>query len=266
MFPKGEQMERYAGMLAALEMQARMLKRGRSAKASPLERLAKATDELRATGIKAFIERRQRVRMVRTLALDAPLPQREEEPTPPWMQRPECWFCDERIAVYMAMFGGYDTVPEPVIQPDNVDYFLISDAEPAPGSLWTHIDPASVVPQELLGDPVRSNRWCKMHPHLLFPEHALSIYFDSNILIASDPTALAYGMEREEAFPVAMFRHKNRDCVYDEILACVVKGKAPFEALEAHKELLRAHGVPRHHGLLEAPVIVRRHNDPRCIE
>ena len=67
-------------------------------------------------------------------------------------------------------------------------------------------------------------------------------------------------------FPVAMFRHKNRDCAYEEIKACMLKNKAPRDALEAHAALLRAHGVPEKYGMLEAPVIARRHMDPRCME
>lgn len=265
MFPKGDQEPRYAAMFAALELQARMLKSKRRTKASPMERIARTVREIRRSGLKAFLARRERRHMVDKLKLDAPLPRRTDEPTPPWMDRPDCWFCEERIAVYTAMFGGYDTVPEPVFQPDNVDFFILTDGSVDSGSAWTPLGTAGILPAEVVEDPVLSNRWCKMHPHLFLPEHALSIYFDSNILIASDPTALVHGMKHDGAFPVALFRHKNRDCAYDEIHTCMVKGKAPFEDLEAHAELLRSHGVPRHYGLLEAPVIVRAHHDPRCI-
>ena len=105
-----------------------------------------------------------------------------------------------------------------------------------------------------------SNRWCKMHPHLLFPDHRTSVYLDSNVLVVSDLTALARGLDD---YPVAMFRHKNRDCAYQEIEACIVKGKDSKERLRAQGAVLRAHGVPEHGGLLEAPVIVRRHHDDR---
>ena len=175
----------------------------------------------------------------------------------------DTYYSTERIAVYTAEFGGYDEVLEPVIQPDNIDYFLLTDREAKQEGYWKPINPQQFVPPEYLESPVLANRWCKMHPETLFPEYRYSIYIDSNFLIVSDFTVL---INRMQDYPVAMFRHKNRDCVYDEVTACMIKKKAPREALERQRALLKAHGVPEKYGLLEAPVIVRRHHDPRCME
>ena len=38
------------------------------------------------------------------------------------LQAAHLYFSSERIAVYMAEFGGYDEIMEPVIHPDNIDY------------------------------------------------------------------------------------------------------------------------------------------------
>ena len=84
-----------------------------------------------------------------------------------------------------------------------------------------------VVPAEYVSDPVLANRWCKMHPHQLFPQYPLSVYLDSNIRIVSDLTALTSAMT---GFPVCMFRHKQRDCVYEEIHACLLKKKPDISA------------------------------------
>ena len=83
MFPKGDQEPRYAAMFAALELQARMLKSKRRTKASPMERIARTVREIRRSGLEAFLARRERRRMVDKLKLDAPLPRRADEPTPP---------------------------------------------------------------------------------------------------------------------------------------------------------------------------------------
>ena len=175
--------------------------------------------------------------------------------------REDDYFRPERIAVYTALFGAYDAVEEPVIKPDNVDYYIVTDQARDAGSLWQAIDPAGVVPSDLT-DPVFKNRWCKMHPDKLFPDYEYSIYLDSNFLIVSDLTPFVGALSD---YPVAMFGHKNRDCVYEEIKACILKEKDRPEALRAHEAELRRLGVPAHGGLLEAPVIVRRHHDPRCL-
>lgn len=101
-----------------------------------------------------------------------------------------------------------------------------------------------------------------MHPHLLFPDYEYSVYIDGSVWPVSDFTLMA---PRPGSFPVAMHSHKGRDCVYDELDACVAQGRDSPERLERHRERLMSKGVPRRAGLLEAPVIARRHHDPECV-
>jgi hypothetical protein len=68
-----------------------------------------------------------------------------------------------------------------------------------------------------------------------------------------------------DLYPVAMFKHKFRKCVYQEIEACRNLNKAPGPALDAHLEIIRSRGIPENWGLIEAPVISRKHHDPLCI-
>ena len=198
----------------------------------------------------------------RTEGLDRYLERPVNEAYERWSSDPERYFSEERIAVYTACFGAYDRIHTPVIHPDNVDYYLITDT-PGAAAGWQEINGREHVPEAYRDDPVLANRWYKLHPHILFPEYTYSVYVDSNILIVSDLTALTKALTD---FPAAMFLHKNRNCVYDEIKACILKGKDTEEALRAHEALLREHGVPEQYGLLEAPVIARRHNDPQCIQ
>ncbi len=255
MKPKGAREADYAMMLEGLETLAGVLKERKKPGDGRPAGVRSALRAVRRNGLKEGLRKWRILRsgVDRDLRRDAPA----EEP-----RGPERYFSEERVAVYMAMFGNYDEIREPLIQPDNVDYFLISDAPPAEGSRWTWLSPDSLVPEAYRRDPALANRWCKMHPHRIFPDYRLSVYLDSNFWIVSDLTALVSGMG---AFPLAMFLHKNRDCVYEEIRACRIKGKAPEAALRAHEALLRAHGVPEKSGLLEAPVLVRRHHDPECV-
>lgn len=174
----------------------------------------------------------------------------------------DSYFSSNRIAVYMAEFDDYDEIFEPVIRPDNIDYYLLSDRPEHTNSAWFRLDPADYIPEEYRKNPTYANRWCKMHPHVIFPEYRYSVYIDANCLVVSDFTVL---INRMGEFPVSMFRHKNRDCVYDEIEACRIKNKAPRRALKKERAVLEVHGVPRKYGLAEATVIARRHMEPECI-
>ncbi len=184
------------------------------------------------------------------------------QPEPGLSYEDSRYFRDGRIAVYMAMFGSYDRVPEPLIQPDNIDYYILTDKPMPEGSRWKALDPARFLPEETGSDPVLRNRWCKLHPHRIFPGYDTSIYLDSNLLVVSDLTPFASFADQ---FPVAVFHHWQRTCVYQEIRACLDTGKDTREHLLAHEKRLRAQGVPENWGLLEAPVIARMHGDSRCI-
>lgn len=185
--------------------------------------------------------------------------------------REESYFSPHRIAVYTALFGPYDAFREPWICPDNIDYYVLTDQEVPEGSAWKKrdLDDSCVISQlpgaDVVGFPesVLKNRFCKMFPHLIFPEYEQSVYLDTNILICSDLTALTRGLQPGSP-SVFMFRHKKRDCVYDEIEACIVQHKASPERLRKEKEAIRQLGIPEHWGLLEAPLIVRRHRDEAC--
>ena len=177
-------------------------------------------------------------------------------------ERTELYFRKERIAVYTALFGGYDILRDPLFLPDNIDYYVFTDRSVPAESRWQKAD-ISQIPPEFGRDPVLANRWCKLHPHCLFPEHSYSVYIDANIWVLSDLTPVTATLD---VFPAAMFRHKRRDCVYDEVEACILQKKADPASLRAHGELLRSHGIPEHWGLLEASIIARKHADPRCVE
>ena len=258
-----EGLEKMAGLLKAQSHRSRHLE-----SSSPLiRRLPRFVREYASAGsLSAYKQKRK----VRKAGLDRFLPAEGPDPMDRLAKDPDRYFSSEKIIVYTACFGGYDRVPEPVIRPDNIEYILLTDEirPDMPDSLWKTVrlgpktDAAEMA--RCAGDPILLNRWCKMHPHLLFPDCALSVYVDANILIVSDLTALTKAL-RPDGFPAAFFRHKQRDCVYDEIRACLIKGKDSKAALLAQEKMLRAHGIPEHAGLLEAPVIVRRHTDARCI-
>ena len=174
------------------------------------------------------------------------------------------YFSDARIAVYTVILGGYDTVCEPRCAPDNCDFYLISDtAAPAEGSVWKQMELPEAVRERIRDlSPAAANRFLKMLPHLLFPGYAWSVYLDGNLQLVTDPTEFINRMNPQGAM---FHKHVSRDCVYEEANAILVQKKAPEEAMAELTKFLRAEGMPEHYGLLECPVIVRRHHQPECL-
>ncbi len=175
---------------------------------------------------------------------------------------PDRYFRDGKVAVYMAMFGSYDRIVAPLIHPDNIDYYVLTDKEMPEDSKCTVLNPEDYIPKNLLDNPILCNRWCKMHPHMIFPDYDASIYLDSNLLVVSDLTPFVTFLD---SFPVAMFQHWKRDCVYQEVQTCIEGRRDTRSNLLRHEKRLRTQGIPEHWGLLEAPVIARMHRDERCI-
>jgi hypothetical protein len=162
-----------------------------------------------------------------------------------------------RKAVYTCVVDGYDRIlaPAPGADEPGIDYVAFSDrpeaSVPAP---WQS---RSIVRRER--NPRMTARWHKLHPHLLFPDHDLSLYVDSNILLRAPFLGPTEGMLA--AAPIALFRHPERDCPYEE--AAVVKRHRLDEGavVEAQMAYYRSKGLPAGAGLHYSGVLFRRHRD-----
>ena len=65
---------------------------------------------------------------------------------------------------------------------------------------------------------------------------------------------------------LALHKHSNRNCVYKECEAILVMKKEKKENLDTHKEHLREENFPENYGMAECNVIVREHNNEKCIK
>lgn len=161
-----------------------------------------------------------------------------------------------RLVVYTAVFGGYDMIRAPRQRTPDVDYVCFTDSRRPMPEGWTRADlPAVAKPLS----PASRNRWAKMHPHLLFPDHDASVYVDGNIDLIGDVATLAQRAVDDGA--LSMYDHPFRRCLYDEALTCARVGLDWLAPIRRHVERYAREGFPRHAGLFEANVIVRRHHE-----
>ena len=173
---------------------------------------------------------------------------------------PEEFFSQERIAVYTSVFGEYDTVQEPVFQPSNIDYYIITDRDVPETSKWKKIEFKNATDTPLSN--AEKNRYCKMHPDQFFgQDYRYSIYLDGNIKVISDVTPMIHRIGESG---LAFHAHPYRDCTYDELEACVMAGKISKKTANEYRQYLLSKGMPEHYGLLECGVIAREHNNPKC--
>lgn len=165
----------------------------------------------------------------------------------------------ERVAIYTASFGNYDDLHIPEIQPDNVDYYYISDRKPEQTGIFKWINAGNII-SDRIESPIKRNRYLKMHPDVIFPEYKYSIYIDSNIQIKRDITPFICISNSG----ISVFKHLRRDCLYYEAMTIVnYRRVVPEDVIHQMWKYLDE-GMPLHFGLTEMPVIAREHNNPLC--
>jgi len=149
------------------------------------------------------------------------------------------------VLVYSAVFGNYDEVREP-LEPGR--YRLYTDGR-APWGWKEYHQPPTNAPRKMA-------RWWKVAG---MPTDAMfTVWLDGCLQLLVEPDLLVQKWLIDERADIALFAHPVRDCLYQE--AKVVKSKAKdFPAtVDAQMERYAVKGFPRHFGLGETPVLVRR--------
>lgn len=164
----------------------------------------------------------------------------------------------KKNVVYTALFGGYDELFE---IPDDgrscCDYICFTDDENLESSSWEIRVVAPTLPSNMM------NRMYKILPHKFLHDYDRSLYVDANIIIKRDLSGLVEEHLKNSTF-VAM-RHPERNCVYLEGLACIVKNKSKFDMVASQLVSYRKLGFPADYGLSNNSVLLRLHNEPHLI-
>ncbi|KUG24227.1 glycosyl transferase, family 2 [hydrocarbon metagenome] len=167
-----------------------------------------------------------------------------------------------KIAIYTCITGKYDYPQEPLLKPDNVDYIIVTDDPLLSTGAWKSIDIRTIKGVPPLDDS-RVSRYIKLHPHLFLNDYDYSIYIDANIKTVGDMRYLIYLLNQ---YGCIASLHRHRDCIYEELKACIRLKKGDPEIMRKQIDSYRNAAMPEHYGLIEANLLVRDHHNPACIE
>lgn len=121
-----------------------------------------------------------------------------------------------RRCIYTVLYGDRDRLlAQPVRAASGLDFIAFTDDPAADWPGWT----SRTLPQRLPGDPVRSARYAKFHPHVLLPDYDASLYIDATVLLRQPPEALFAALLDGHADTMACLAHSHRACVLDEVRA-----------------------------------------------
>jgi hypothetical protein len=155
-----------------------------------------------------------------------------------------------KVVVYTAITGGRDTLVEPPSF-EGVRYVAFLDRDSPPNG-WM-IRPVC----DLFRDPCRNAKIHKVLAHMYFPDVAVTLWVDGNIILKAPIDKLVE--ECLQTSDMAIFRHPERDCIYDEAEYCIANRLDNPETIKAQMTRYRAAGYPPHNGLALAGVLLRRH-------
>ena len=162
-----------------------------------------------------------------------------------------------KIAVYSCIAGKYDHMIEPLTNEENIDYFMFTDQEVPETSIWKKID-IKKFPEYKRLTAKDLNRRIKMIPYDYLTEYAYSVYVDGNIKIIYGINNIINNLGNAS---LAIHYHPVRDCIYDEGIAVIHYKKADSKLVKTQLEQYQKKGFPRHNGMTENSIIVRKHNN-----
>lgn len=159
--------------------------------------------------------------------------------------------------VYTSVVGDIDALMQPKVVDPRYDYIcFVRKSEGLDGGIWQLRE----IPADISDDRMLS-RYPKLHPSELLPEYEWSLWIDGNICISSEAFYERIDSLIDSGVQMAAPRHPLRDCVYDEAYAVVAADKGGYSMAVRVINFLSAKGFPRHAGLFENAMLLRRSGD-----
>jgi len=157
---------------------------------------------------------------------------------------------DGRKAVITCITGGYDDLKEKHL-PQKVKFIAFIDRN-VKSDLW------EIRKSPNTGNPHMDSRIVKWLIHN-YVDCDYSLWIDGNITlnVSMDELIDKYLTDTD----IAMCKHPLRDCIYEEAEACKKRYLDYPYIINKRVDKLKREGYPKHNGLHEGTIILRRHTD-----
>ena len=161
----------------------------------------------------------------------------------------------ERVAIYTAIFGGYDTLREQPAMP-GVDFVCFTDNRTLHAPGWR------VVHAPRKGHPRMAAKFFKMLPHRVLPRYHQTIWIDGGVQLQRTDFA-AVALNAMDDHGLGLFRHPVRDTVQSEAQFCLSVEKCCGQPMLEQVRHYRARGFPDATGLFAGGVLARESGNRR---
>lgn len=167
---------------------------------------------------------------------------------------------NNKIAIYTAFTGDYDTLKEPEVIDENCDYICFTDNPNLESDTWKIIQM-----EETTLDNNRKAKQYKLLPHKYLKDYKYSFWLDGTFRIKGSIREYIYKNIRASS-PMLCVVHTERDCVYEEYEASKIIPRYPRSVMEEQVNYYKSQGFPEKYGLGVMGAIFRKHNDSAVIK
>lgn len=183
-----------------------------------------------------------------------------------WINKFKKYWVQERKknntkVVYTCITGKYDSLIKPTYVDPDYDYICFTNNPQLKSDFWEIRNISHVISQ--YGDK-KGSRYAKIKPHEFLKEYNFSVYIDANIDIKSSiDTFVKKNIENGKV--VYIGHHPSRSCLYAEQEIVIRSKKDTKDNTQPQIDRYKEEGFPKNFGLTENNVILRFHNDEKCI-
>jgi len=171
-----------------------------------------------------------------------------------------------RKVVYTVLLGKYDKVTS-IKKEKGFDYFLITDQfiEKEFYLNWSIIHIEEKLNFSDYRGISKKQRYYKLNPHLFFKDYNLSIYIDSTFSIKGNLSEFLLRILTKNKI-IYILEHPYRNSITNEYKEILLTNKDTNITINKVKNKYKKENFPDNNGLSENCLIVRRHNEVKCIE
>lgn len=161
-----------------------------------------------------------------------------------------------KICVYTCITGDYDSLKKLNYPNKNYDYICFTNNKNITSDFWKVI----YIEEDKL-DNLTLARKIKILGHEVLKKYDLTIWLDGAMQLRKSLSTFIDECCDLDNYDMIGFKHQERDCIYDEMDACVYFYKETVENVSRLTKFLEKEKYPKHNGLIESTVLVRKNTD-----
>ena len=163
----------------------------------------------------------------------------------------------KKICVYTCIMGKYDNLNEisEDVYESNIDYYCFTNNKNIKSDTWKVI----YIENNQLSNQLLARK-IKILGNNIVEKYDITVWIDGNTIIKKKISEFLEKEIKLNKYDISSFRHRFRDCIYDEAVECVKLKKDNKEIIKKQVEFLKKEKYPRHNGLYETGILVRKNN------